>query len=91
MVDLANRGASGAMAKLSDATVQLTIAAGHWELKWSQLTFVKLLGSGQFGEVQLMQLRTTAKSQRLVAVKTLIDEVHFFEEELGEGDCGERN
>jgi hypothetical protein len=36
---------------------------------------VKVLGSGQFGEVQLMTLDEEVNAQRLVAVKTLLDPV----------------
>lgn len=33
-----------------------------WQIKWEDVTFVKQLGSGQFGEVALMQLCDTAVS-----------------------------
>lgn len=63
------------------------------EVSWSSLDFVKELGSGQFGEVQLMTLKQyTNRFQRhrfkkrglqLVAVKTLLDKTcanEFLEE-----------
>lgn len=40
-------------------------------MSWSKLSFVKVLGSGQFGEVQLMTLRSGSADGQLVAVKTL--------------------
>lgn len=53
----------------------MAIAAGDWEINWNRLVFSKLLGSGQFGEVQQMVLQKPSLPARLVAVKTLIDEV----------------
>ena len=47
-----------------------------WEIQWDRLSFVKVLGAGQFGEVQLMALDDADTSaRRLVAVKTLRDPV----------------
>lgn len=63
---------SGAVRRMGDVVVQRAVSSGCWELRWDQLTFVKLLGAGQFGEVQLMR---EARSQKLVAVKTLINAV----------------
>ena len=54
---------------------QLPIEGAGSELSWASLTFIKTLGSGQFGEVQLMSLEE-ATHVRPVAVKTLLDEVH---------------
>jgi serine/threonine protein kinase len=34
----------------------------QWEISWSDLTFVKILGSGQFGEVLMMTLAGTFRS-----------------------------
>jgi hypothetical protein len=57
------------------AVTQATSGGRGWELAWSQLTFVKVLGAGQFGEVQLMQTSSGASQRQLVAVKTLRDPV----------------
>eukprot|EP00055_Hartaetosiga_balthica_P018206 m.130406 g.130406 ORF g.130406 m.130406 type:complete len:1702 (-) comp9468_c0_seq9:1580-6685(-) len=64
-------------------------SAGGLEVSWNDLEFVKVLGSGQFGEVQLMRVKDTRTRRRgskmekggarkltsglLVAVKTLLD------------------
>ena len=55
--------------------VEERTTAGDWEINWNRLAFIKLLGSGQFGEVQQMMLQKPGLPARLVAVKTLIDEV----------------
>eukprot|EP00043_Microstomoeca_roanoka_P018805 m.204877 g.204877 ORF g.204877 m.204877 type:complete len:1582 (-) comp16888_c0_seq3:32-4777(-) len=82
---------------LSEAILHLQhMCNGSKELSWASLEFVKVLGSGQFGEVQLMTLKTSGKSgasgkwrkskaatYQLVAVKTLLDNscaTEFLEE-----------
>lgn len=44
-------------------------------MSWTNLEFVKVLGSGNFGEVQLMTLVDGHTESRLVAVKTLHNKV----------------
>jgi serine/threonine protein kinase len=44
------------------------------EISWSKLSFVRQLGSGEFGECNLMALRGAQDRQVLVAVKTLVKE-----------------
>lgn len=72
VVAVAQRCREGALTRLGDLVVQLMQAGGSWALQWHQLEFVKLLGSGQFGEVRLMRY---VDGNRLVAVKTLINPV----------------
>eukprot|EP00730_Choanoeca_flexa_P002162 TRINITY_DN10937_c0_g1_i4.p1 TRINITY_DN10937_c0_g1~~TRINITY_DN10937_c0_g1_i4.p1 ORF type:complete len:789 (+),score=149.36 TRINITY_DN10937_c0_g1_i4:283-2367(+) len=53
------------------------------EISWSKLSFVRQLGSGQFGECNLMSLEGSQGRQVLVAVKTLLeggDEAEFVKE-----------
>lgn len=70
------KDADSAFKTMSDVVVQLSVAVGTWEITWPQLTFVKILGRGQFGEVQLAKLgRNQEPDVELVAVKTLLDEV----------------
>lgn len=40
-------------------------------MSWQQLQFVRVLGIGAFGEVQLVQATVADKDTRLLAVKTL--------------------
>jgi hypothetical protein len=48
------------------------VGDAHQEISWQQLTFVKQIGAGQFGEVQLMSYSDgVTPGAELVAVKTL--------------------
>ena len=42
----------------------------QWEINWSDLTFVKMLGSGQFGEVLMMTLASAYRSPNATQLNT---------------------
>eukprot|EP00049_Salpingoeca_infusionum_P016260 m.330134 g.330134 ORF g.330134 m.330134 type:complete len:1646 (-) comp16044_c0_seq5:1118-6055(-) len=83
-------GSVPATTSITAVVLELQRHCDHsWEVSWKDLTFVKVLGSGQFGEVQLMTMtsrraltnlsqtsgsRRVATTTELVAVKTLLDE-----------------
>lgn len=91
ILEVGHRCAAGKIVLLAVLALEARTAAtdAHsLEISWSSLEFVKVLGSGKFGEVQLMRLtssatphkaRSSPATSQLVAVKTIVDSVSFVE------------